>query len=129
MSKFAKFLVYTQHAYVWLGAVILFFFFIGYAFWYDHKESIQSSREWSDEFSRAGIDPRDMSHDEGVWYHQRRSTCVAYGDWADECPRHEAWCSGGKVFGDAASQVAEIKRALENGGTHPECPLIYAGAD
>lgn len=117
------------HLYLWLGGVLLFTFFMGYAFWYDHKERINNSQEWVTAFTSVGINPRDMAHDEGVWYYKGRSTCVGYGDWNDECPRHECYCAGGKTFGDSITQARAIKKALESGGTHQGCPLMYAGAD
>lgn len=117
-----------QHKILWLAGVLLLVFFLGYTFWYDHKENIQNSTEWRNEFVLAGIDPKDMTHDEGMWYYKRRSTCVGYGDWTEECPKHEGYCAGGKTFGNARDQISAIRESLENGGTHPECPLIYAGA-
>lgn len=117
-----------HHKYLWMAGVLLLLFFLGYVFLYDHKEGIQHSEEWVREFDRVGIDPRDMSHDEGMWYHRRKSTCVGYGDWDDLCLKHESFCAGGKTFGNSRIQVDAIKAALDNGGTHPDCPLIYAGA-
>src|SRR5438105_4042679 len=117
-----------EHFYLWSGAVLLFLFFAVYVFWYEHKRGISHDQDWVERFKIAGIDPRDITHDEGVWYYKRRSTCVGYGDWDDECPRHENYCSGRKTFGDAQLQVTSILRAINNNGTHPECPLVYTGA-
>lgn len=120
----------SEHNYLWLGGMLLLGFFMGYVFWYDHKEHINNNREWVDKFSAVGIDPRDMTHDEAMWYHKRRSTCVAYGgEYQRGCPRHESYCAGGKTYGDSQMQVDAVRHALENGGSHPECSLMYAGAD
>ena len=117
----------NEHVYLWLGGALLLLLFIVYVFWHDHKENIDD--DWAGKFRAIGIDPKDMTHDDGVWYYRRRSTCVGYGDWTDECPKHESYCAGGKVFGDSQTQVNAVGAALNNGGTHPECPLIYVGAD
>jgi len=118
------------HIFLWLAGILLFLFFIGYVFLYDHKEGIANSEIWDNEFRRVGINPEDMSHDDSTWYYKRLSTCVGYGgEWEQECPRHENYCSGGKTFGDAKNQVKAIVEALKNRGTHPGCPLIYVGAD
>lgn len=116
------------HKYTWLAGALLLAFFIGYAFWYDHKETIYYSEEWNRRFRAVGIDPRRVTHDDGMWYYDRKSTCVNYGD-GGECPRHEGYCAGGKTYGTLDEQVLAVKEALENGGTHPECTLIYAGAN
>lgn len=117
------------HKYLWLSGILLLLFFVGYVFYHNHKENIQNSDIWTAEFEGVGINSKDISHDEGVWYYRNFPTCVGYGDWNDECPKYESYCAGGKSFGDPKTQVKAIKQALENGGTHPECPLIYAGAD
>ena len=119
----------NPHLYLWLAFTLLLLFFLGYDFLYDHKENIQNSKEWLDVFIKEGIDPKDMSHDESVWYYKRRSTCVGYGDWEEECPRSENWCAGGGTFGDSSQQAKGVKDAITNGGVHPDCPLIYAGAN
>jgi len=118
-----------SHKYLWLAGILLFVLFLGYVFWHDHKHSISDDFQWVEKFLRVGVDPKDITHDESVWYYKRRSTCVGYGDWKDECPKHESYCAGERIFGDANAQVDAIKKALERGGVHPECPLVYAGAE
>lgn len=118
----------TSHTYLWLSAILLFSFFIWYVFVHDHKEGVGDS-QWAEKFRRVQIDPNDMAHDDNTWYHNRESTCVAYGDPKEECSRHENYCAGGRSIGHIDAQVNAIKEALQNKGTHPECPLIYAGAD
>ena len=118
---------YPPHKYLWLGGLLLFIFFIIYVFWYDHKEGIQNA-ELADQFRKVGIDPRDMTHDE-VWYYKRRSTCVGYGDQDEECPKHISHCAGKKTFGSSRLQAEAVSTALKHGGQHPDCPLVYVGAD
>lgn len=117
------------HGYLLIACGLTFAFFIIYGFIFDHKNSITNDKNWVDAFSKVGIAPSKMTHDGDMWYYNKISTCVGYGDWEDECPRHEAFCAGGKTMGDRNSQIKAILEALKNGGQHPKCPLIYIGAN
>jgi hypothetical protein len=123
---------HNPHLYFLVGGCILFIFFIIYGFWFDHKEPILFDTEWRSEFKKAGVpDPiiDGLAHDDTTWYYDDVSTCVAYGDWDDKCPRHENYCAGGMNIGDRYGQAREVYAALKNGGQHVKCPLIYPGAN
>lgn len=115
----------------------MLFFLVVYGFYYDHKEYINdpsnpNMQEWMDSFHSVGApDPiiDDITHDDDTWYYRGSSTCVGYGDWSDECPRHEVYCGGDKKMGDSKAQAKAVLEALKNGGKHPECPLMYPGAN
>lgn len=120
-----------------MAVAIILFFLVIYGFYYDHKEYINddsnpNSQEWIDNFKKAGAPEQiidDITHDDDTWYYQGSSTCVGYGDWDDMCPRHEVFCGGGKKMGNANQQALSVMDALRNGGRHPECPLLYSGAN
>jgi len=122
----------SPHLYILIGAVALFFMFIAYGYVYDHKEYISDSQEWLDRFRKARIPDAisdDISHDEDVWYYRGASTCIAYGDWSEKCPRHECYCAGNDKIGTGDQQALAIAEALRNGGQHSGCPLQYVGAN
>lgn len=114
---------------LYVCSLSLLLLFVLYIFLYDHKKSISDDQIWLESFSKVGIDPQDMTHDDTTWYYRRISTCVGYGDWNDQCPKYENYCSSNKKFGTPSQQALAIKEALLNGGTHELCPLIYAGTN
>jgi hypothetical protein len=120
----------TAHGYLCVAGITVLILFLIYVFVYDHKESIDDTTIWVDAFSRAGLNKRDikkLSHDESAWYYDKTSTCVGYGDWSEECLKHEGVCSGGESFGGPDLQAREVASALKSGGRHPRCPLLYSG--
>lgn len=119
----------SKHLLLYACASILLLLFVLYVFLYDHKHSIADNQVWIEAFSKVGIDPQDMTHDDTTWYYRRRTTCVGYGDWTKECPKYENYCAGDKIFGTPFQQVSAIKESLDNGGVHRLCPIIYAGAN
>ena len=48
---------------------------------------------------------------------------------ATRCPKHENYCAGGNGFGSGEMQALAVKEAIEKGGEHPMCPLIYPGTE
>lgn len=108
-----------------LGCLLLSFFLI-YVFICQHRFSV-TDKKWLDLFSRYHIPSKDITHDESVWYYQNNNTCVFYSENRNDlCPRHSRYCSSGKsTAGSAEEQVKAIKEAINNGGEHPQCPLIY----
>jgi hypothetical protein len=132
-----KYIYLKAHFYFILAAGVMLFFLVVYGFYYDHKEIAATSEStgdlWRASFKQAGLSDQiveDLSHDNDTWYYQGKSVCVGYGDWRDSCKRFENVCSGGErknVNGSADDQAREIKKALDAGGVHPDCPLIYAG--
>ena len=72
--------------------------------------------------SREDIDR--ITHDYSVWYHNGNSTCVAYGDWNENCSLNEYFCPGGSKIGNATLQSRAIKQAIAHNGVHPMCPLL-----
>ena len=119
----------TAHFYLLLAGLTFLVFFIVYAFVIDHRTPV--SKEWHDSFSRVDIPTSKIdkiSHDDSMWYHAGNSTCVQYGDYQERCPKSEGVCAGkdGRTYGSREEQVLAVKVALDAGGVHPECPLIYS---
>lgn len=110
---------------------LLTIFFIGYSFFNDRKYNVGNDEFWKQYINTEYIN--NLSHDEDEWYYFGSPTCVAYGDWTDEkqiCPRHETVCQWeSNSFPDPSLQAALIHEAIQNGGQHKDCPLIYLGAD
>lgn len=115
------------YGYVFVLALVLFLCFIVYIYFSDHQKGLKDD-SWIKEFQKVGLDPEDISHDDSVWYFQKQPTCVAYSAKNAICPRHESYCARGKTYGSILDQVKAVKEAAENGGEHPQCPLIYPGA-
>lgn len=100
----------------------------------EHKIPIENDENWKKVFLDQGLNSnviKDISHDDSMWYYKRSSTCVLYGDmnYPEECKKYEGVCAGGDNFGSSKNQAFEVKKAIENGGEHPKCPLIYLGTD
>jgi len=118
----------TAHFYLFLGGVAVMAILVIYAFVVDHKHSL--SKEWVSSFTSIGVSAdkvENISHDEEMWYYAGKSTCVGYGDYKDSCPKFQGVCAGekGKTFGSALEQARAVKAALDGGGSHSQCPLIY----
>ena len=121
------------HGYLFIAGVIMLIMFLSYVYLYDHKTFIEGHDMWEKAFLKVGTDKnkiQDITHDDNMWYYKGVSTCVAHsGDFSGLCHRYENYCSGGDRYGDDISQAKAVKEALEDGGEHPMCPLIYSGAD
>lgn len=120
------------HLYLWIAGIVFAILFIGYTFWFDHKSHIDENESWVSRFENEGLSREqinDLTHDDTMWYYQRKSTCVGYGEPNEACPKNENFCSGGSTYGDFSKQAEEIAMALKKGGVHPDCPLIYLGGD
>jgi hypothetical protein len=115
---------------VWAAGIMLFFVVV-YGYFYDHKESIEFDTKWKTAMKKVGLPDgviADISHDEDTWYYMGKNLCVGYGDDDDKCKRHEQYCAGdNKIMGTADEQALAVAHALRNGGTHPDCPLLYSG--
>jgi len=111
---------------LFIGSGILLFFFLVYVFICQHRFAV-IDKKWLILFSKYNINPKDITHDESVWYYKNKNTCVFYSEWKDtECPRHSRYCSGKlNSAGNAELQVRAIREAINNKGEHPKCPLIY----
>lgn len=102
--------------------------YIYYGYVLDHKRS--TNREYLEENLSIPDEILDsLSHDADVWYYNGKSTCVAFGVANASCPKHFAVCSGGENFGKLSDQLRNNIVAIQNGGEHPDCPLIYRGAN
>ena len=120
------------HLYLWIAAIVSIILFLGYIFWFDHKENINGRTHWEKEFENVGLTKEqreDISHDDSMWYYQRVATCVGYGPSNAECPRFESYCAGGITFGESSLQAKAVSEAIKKGGIHEDCPLIYSGTD
>jgi hypothetical protein len=118
------------HFYLWVAAVVLLTGFLIYGYVWDHSVNVAGSKIWRDAFASVGINLRDdgvkITHDEDVWYHDGKSTCVAYGDWDEKCPRHSEFCAGANFkIGTATEQAKAVADAISAGGRHPKCPLLH----
>lgn len=108
--------------------------FLIYVYVCEHKVEIDDDEDWVYAFTSAGV-PRDhirfITHDTDVWYYRGINTCVAFGDFEDDCDYREAVCSVGNPpetkFGSRKQQAETVFSAIVNGGEHPLCPLIYPG--
>jgi len=119
----------TQQFCLWLAAIIFIILFIGYVFWYDHKEYIDESH-WRILFEKAGLGKEiyNIKHDNDSWHFKGKNTCVGFSDQNVDCPYYENYCAGNnETYGSYEQQIAEIKVAIKNKGIHPDCPLIYEG--
>ena len=123
----------SNHLYLWVCGLGLLAIFLTYVFICEHRVPISDNEMWSGMFQKAGFTPDDVpkiTHDDSMWYFNDIPTCVGYsGDFEKVCHQHEHYCSGRKVFGNALSQAINVKKAVNNGGEHPDCPLIYQGTD
>lgn len=121
------------HKYLFIAGTILFIIFLLYIYFCDHKQSILESEFWTKEFLKAGFSKEkieDIEHDDSVWYYKNRPTCVAYsGSFFEKCLPYEHYCPGGNTFGIPEKQIKALQEAIDNGGEHVDCPLIYPGLD
>ena len=130
--SYQQFSQLTLHSFLVVLAVVLLITFLIYVFVVEHKTNVEGNDLWQIAFRKVGLTKdqiADLTHDDEMWYYQGVSTCINYGDWDDTCPKHEGVCAGGDTYGNAMQQAAEIRLALQKGGVHPGCPLIYSGAD
>lgn len=119
----------VAHKYLFCSIVIIFIFFLLYVYCTDHRDYIEIDNIWTTAFSKAGLSPQEIeniSHDGTHWYYKGVSTCVGYGDWDEECPMSEAFCSSPSkaVYGNPDDQATAVTRAIRNNGIHELCPLI-----
>lgn len=124
-----------QHTYTFAFGCILLSMFLIYVYVCDHKIQIDNDDDWTNAFVRAGLPQNALpfiTHDSDVWYYYGRSTCVAFGDFSDNCDYRQAVCAEGDppntTFGSRDAQVKAVMIAIVAGGEHPWCPLIYPGA-
>lgn len=108
--------------------------FLIYVYVCEHKNYIYQNEIWVKLFSEKGLTSdqiQDISHDDDSWYYQEKSLCIGFsGDEGNErCKRHEVFCAGGKNIGSPIQQVNAVVEAINSGGQHNLCPLVYEGAD
>ena len=123
----------TAHGYLFIGGIVLLLMFLIYVFICEHKTDIEGNNMWHNAFKNAGLTQKqisNISHDDHMWYYKSASTCVGFsGDFSKNCYRYQNYCAGGDRYGDETLQAKSVKDAIDNGGEHPMCPLIYPGAD
>ena len=131
----------NQHKYLFVFGNIILAMFLIYVYVCEHKIMIDDDVEWTTAFEKAtsakatsamvAEDVRFVTHDLDVWYYKGRSTCVAFGDFEDTCDYREAFCAKGdppqSKFGDRLTQAKAVVVAINAGGEHPLCPLVYPG--
>ena len=102
--------------------------FLGYIFWFDHKEFIDNTH-WKTLFEKAGLDNEiyNIKHDHDSWFYKEKSLCVGYNEENIECPNYETYCTGGETYGRPKDQVDAVLLAIKTENIHPKCPLIYEG--
>lgn len=108
-----------------MGSILLSLFLI-YVFICQHR-FVVTDKKWLMLFEKYNIDPKDITHDESVWYFKDRNTCVFYSEYEEtKCPSHSRYCSGNlEKAGNPNFQIKALRDAINNGGEHPLCPLIY----
>nr|QBK86300.1 MAG: hypothetical protein LCMAC102_00950 [Marseillevirus LCMAC102] len=121
------------HSYLFVVGIVSLIMFLVYVYICEHKTNIEGNGVWEDIFQHIGMTPTqisELSHDDTTWYYQKISTCVAYNEnFSGRCQKHESFCAGGEFFGDVLTQAKAVKLAIDKGGEHPSCPLIYPGTD
>lgn len=118
----------NPHLYLWVAGLVTLILFFGYIFWFEHKEDIDRNNFWIREFERQGVSKeqiKDITHDGDTWYYQKVSTCVGYGNMNEKCPKNETYCSGGETYGSPEQQTKSVYAAIQKGGVHEKCPIIY----
>lgn len=110
--------------------------FVIYVYVCDHKTSISDDKDWVDAFSKCGLSETEIdyiTHDYDEWYHRGLNTCVAFGDFEDDCDFRNSFCAKGEPpktkFGNRLDQAKAVFDSIQNGGKHKLCPIIYSGAD
>lgn len=93
----------------------------------NHRERIDNE-EIVNEFLNAGL-TRDqisrLTYDAEVWFYNNIQTCVAYGGTTDGwCDPSNFVCYDNNKQGSFYFQGQQLKRALDNGGVSPDCPLF-----
>ena len=116
-----------SHWYLFIAGTVMLLFFLTYVYVCNHQIQIKESNLWKPIFEKVGLDPSVLTHDDSMWYYRGYPTCVAYGSFSDKCSKHEHHCSGGSTYGSSIFQALAVKKAVYNGGEHPQCPLIYTG--
>lgn len=125
-----------SHFYLYIAGIVLFILFLGYVFWYDHKTNIDEGDDFVKIFKKEGLSDDQISqirHDDDVWYYKGKSTCIGYSsDSKEHCPYFQSVCTGkdSRTFGTIDEQIKEVAKIIKKGDDqHPDCPLIYEGAD
>jgi len=121
----------TPHFCLWLCCMCFIILFVGYVYWFDHKEYIDDTH-WRKIFNRYGLGKEiyNIKHDSDVWFYKGKNTCVGYSEENEGiCPKYENYCAGGDNYGTYEQQVKAIYQAIKNEGSHPDCPLIYEGSN
>ena len=121
-----------QQFYLVCLALIMLFVFLGYVFLSEHKYHVDNDPFWIELFEKNGLSKKELSkitHDENVWYHNNKSTCVGFGEPNNKCILSDQVCCGGlstQTFGDYTDQVKAVILSISSeGGKHPDCPLLY----
>ena len=116
------------HSYLFVAVVVLFSIFLLYVYFCKHQKDIHKNKTFSQVFSEAGLNLNHISHDDSIWFFKNYPTCVGYGEPKKDCPYSENFCAGNNKYGSYKQQALAVKKAITNGGEHPECPLLYPGA-
>ena len=135
------------HKYFFIASFILFIIFLLYVYFCEHKRGIVDNDLWEEAFLKAGFTETELDnivHDDSLWYYRQGRhpissdennskyypTCVAYSsNFKDKCSPYEHYCAGDETYGDPIQQAKAVKKAVENGGEHVLCPLIYPGVN
>ncbi|CAJ1414630.1 unnamed protein product [Effrenium voratum] len=54
------------------------------------------------------------------WIYKDKGVKVGYGSYKNKCDREKFYCAGGKLFGKGSLQAQAVKKAIANGGIHPD---------
>ncbi|CAE7649030.1 typA [Symbiodinium pilosum] len=77
---------------------------------------------WCKILESAGISKQDRGSirtKDGEWQFKSKGTKVGFGSYKEKCPK-EFKCAGGTKYGLGIEQAREVKKAIENGGVHPD---------
>lgn len=109
-----------NHIYIFLLGCLFFLLFICY--FYDHHPVKKLDKETISALKNMGLQEKQidlLTKDEEIWYYNSLPTCIGYKD----CKKSENYCPGTSI----ESQSRAIFEAIQNGGEHKLCPLVYSG--
>lgn len=114
-----------------LFLICVFFILVLYLYFYtlNHPQKIQDE-SWKLSFQKQGINPEDMSINDGVWFFKNKNTHVCAGRenetyLVSKCYAGLNATEKAKNLQSLDTQAVFVREALNNSGIHPHSPSIY----